>query len=114
MLNRNLLAIFISIILSFFFIALSFYPNYWINFFGFLSVPPQIPAFSDFEAHIRFLKCKESGLALYESCFEITKGHSIYNSHPSLWIKIFKLLNLKNLFNFNLLIFFLLIFYFSC
>lgn len=114
MLNRNLLAIFISIILSFFFIVLSFYPNYWINFFGFLSVPPQIPPFSDFEAHIRFLKCKESGLALYESCFEITKGHSTYNSHPSLWIKIFELLNLKNLFNFNLLIFFLLIFYFSC
>ena len=114
MLNKNILAIFISTILSLFFIVLSLYPNYWINFFGFLSVPPQIPAFSDFGAHVRFLKCKELGLALYESCPEIIKGNSTYNSHPNLWIKIFELLNLKNIYNFKFLVFILLTLYFCC
>lgn len=114
MLSKNILIFFISTILSLFFVILSFFPNYWINFFGFLSVPPQIPAFSDFGAHVRFLKCKEIGLALYESCSEIIKGNSTYNTHPSLWIKIFDFLNLKNIYNFIFLVFILLIFYFSC
>lgn len=114
MLNKNILTILICTILSLFFIVLSFYPDYWINFFGFLSVPPQIPAFSDFGAHLKFLKCKELGYALYESCPEIIKGNSTYNSHPSLWIKIFEFLNLKNIYNFNFLVFILLAFYFSC
>jgi hypothetical protein len=114
MLNKNRLTILICIILSLFFIVLSFYPNYWINFFGFLSVPPQIPAFSDFGAHVRFLKCKELGFALYESCPEIIKGNSTYNTHPSLWVKIFEFFNLKNIYNFNFLVFILLALYFSC
>jgi hypothetical protein len=114
MLNKNILTILICTILSLFFIVLSFYPDYWINFFGFLSVPPQLPAFSDFGAHLKFLKCKELGYALYESCPEIIKGNSTYNSHPSLWIKIFEFLNLKNIYNFNFLVFILLAFYFSC
>ena len=96
MLNREKLFILISIILSFFFIILSFYPEYWVNFFGVLSVPPQIPPFSDLEAHIKFLKCKELGFSLYHSCPEITLG-SKYNTHPSLWVEIFRILNLKNI-----------------
>ena len=114
MLYKNILIIFICIILSLFFIVLSFYPNYWINFFGFFSVPPQIPAFSDFGAHVRFLKCKELGFALYDSCPEIINGNSTYNTHPSLLLKILKFLNLKNIYNFNFLVFILLVLYFSC
>lgn len=113
MLNRRKLSIFISIILSSFFIILSFYPEYWINFFGFLSVPPQIPAFSDLEAHNKFLKCKELGFYLYNSCSEINLG-SKYNTHPSLWVEIFRILKLNNIYNFKILVFFILTFYFIC
>lgn len=111
MLNRDKLFIFISLSLSLFFIILSFYPEHWINFFGSLSVPPQIPAFSDLEAHSKFLKCKEMGLSLYDSCPEITLG-SRYNTHPSIWVEIFKILNLNNIYNLKILVFFLLTFYF--
>jgi hypothetical protein len=109
--NREKLFIFISLVLSFFFIVLSFYPEYWINFFGSLSIPPQIPAFSDLEAHSKFLKCKELGLSLYDSCSEIILG-SKYNTHPSSWVGIFKFLNLNNINNFKIFVFFLLTFYF--
>jgi len=112
LLNKNIIIISICATLSFFFIILSFYPNYWLNFFGFLFIPPQVPGFSDFWVHIKFLECKELGLTLYENCPEVIFG-SKYNTHPSLWIKIFEFLKLKNFFNLNFLVFFILMFYFS-
>jgi len=111
LLKKKNLAFVASIILSFFFIYLSFNRDYWIIFFKFFFVPAAFPPFSDFDALTRFLKCFNNDL-IDNYCSEVIEGTSGYYDYPETWLYIFKYLNLSNYYYFNLTVFIILFFYF--
>ena len=112
--KKKNIAITISFLASLFFIILSLNSKYWAIFFKFFSVPPAVPAFSDFDAIVRFLKCYESGLtSINEFCPEVIKGTFGYYDYPELWLYIFKFLNLSNYYNFLFVAFIVLFMYFN-
>jgi hypothetical protein len=112
--KKKYIAIIISFLISFFFIILSLNHKYWVTFFQFFSVPPALPAFSDFDAIVRFLKCYESGLtSINDFCPEVIKGTFGYYDYPELWLYIFKFLNLSSYYNFLFVAFIVLFLYFN-
>ena len=88
--------------------------NLWFKFWGSLSIPPQAP-FSDLKAHIHFYNCFQNGIDIFTSqCPLIPQGNAKISTHPKIWLNLIKILNLNNtiIYNFFIIIAFLLYFYF--
>ena len=109
--KETFLKFFFSLTLSLIIILLSQNDALWLNFWGFLKVPPQLPPFSDFDALNIFLSYKEEGFNPY---FENPKSHYIhkYLMYPSVWLNIFDTLKLNNELNFKIASFLILFTYF--
>ena len=107
--KNTIIKILFSLIFSTALISLSFNDQLWINFWGFLNTPPVLPAFSDFNALNIFLESKNNGLNPY---FE--NSHEVYTAYayPLIWLDLVDFLNLKNIVNFKISVFIILLFYF--
>ena len=100
----------ILLALSIFYISLNY--NVWSSIWGFLKIPPNVVPFSDFKAHLLFLKCGELGISISQECTLIPSGNAKISTHPRIWIYLFDILNLKNTLIYNLSIITLLTLYF--
>ncbi len=110
--KRTIFNILFSIIISAIILLLSFNNVMWTNFWGTLKIPPYIP-FSDLKAHVFFLECYKQGINIYkEGCYLIINSNANISTHPKIWIYLFDILNLRNIFILNIFIFIILSLYF--
>ena len=107
----NIYEIIFSFFLSITLILLSFDQNLWIKFWSFLSVPAVFePAFFDFNAILQSLSSRELGFDPYtENPMNFMGGLYMY---PTIWMDLFSLFNLKNIFIYYIIVFFILLSYF--
>jgi len=106
--------IFLSIILALAIFYLSFNNIVWVNFWHSLSIPAQ-PPFSDLKAHILFYECFEIGINIYlDECTLIPDGNAKISTHPTIWLKLVKFLNLQNELAYNIFLIFIFSTYFYC
>jgi len=99
---------------SVFIIYLSYNDQLWLAFWHSLSIPAQSP-FSDLKAHILFYECFEIGINIYlDECMLIPDGNAKISTHPTIWLKIVKFLNLQNGYVYNIFLIFTFSVYFYC
>ena len=97
------------LLVSIFVMAISFNDVLWINFWGSLNVPPQLPPFSDLDAISRALTAKQEGLNPYfDNPYDLKNKTYVY---PSIWLHFFDLFNLNQKINFQVFNFILIYFY---
>ena len=109
--KETFLKFFFSLASSLFIILLSQNDVLWMNFWGFLKVPPALPPFSDFDALNIFLSYKQEGFNPY---FENPNSHPVHKVYiyPSIWLIIADIFNLQKSTNFILYSFLILLTYF--
>ena len=101
----------ISLALSIFNFSLD--PYIWPEFWGALKIPGNNVPFSDYKAHLLFLKCQELGIVISkQECTLIPGGNARISTHPSIWVYLFSVLNLKNPLIYNISIVTLFTLYF--
>ena len=101
----------ISLALSIFNFSLD--PYIWPEFWGALKIPGNNVPFSDYKAHLLFLKCQELGIVISnQECTLIPVGNARISTHPSIWVYLFSVLNLKNPLIYNISIVTLFTLYF--
>lgn len=106
--------IFFSIVLALIIFYLSINHIIWFDFWHSLSIPAQSP-FSDLKAHILFYECFEIGINIYQDeCVLIPDGNAKISTHPTIWLKIVKFLNLQNGYVYNIFLIFIFSVYFYC
>jgi hypothetical protein len=109
----KLIPLLLSILLALLIFYFSLNTDIWASFWGKLKIPPNHVPFSDYKAHLLFLQCQELGIDINsQECTLIPKGNSQINTHPSIWINLFNILNLKNPLIYNISIITLFTFYF--
>ena len=109
--KETFLKFFFSLTLSLIIILLSQNNALWLNFWGFLKVPPVLPPFSDFDALNIFLSYKQDGFNPY---FENPESHPIHKFliYPSVWLNLTDILYLNKDINFKIVSFLILFTYF--
>ena len=109
--KETFLKFFFSLTLSLIIILLSQNDALWLNFWGFLKVPPVLPPFSDFDALNIFLSYKQDGFNPY---FENPESHPIHKFliYPSVWLNLTDILYLNKDINFMIVSFLILFTYF--
>ena len=101
----------ISLALSIFNFSLD--PYIWPEFWGALKIPGNNVPFSDYKAHLLFLKCQELGIVISkQECTLIPVGNARISTHPSIWVYLFSVINLKNPLIYNISIVTLFTLYF--
>ena len=101
----------ISLALSIFNFSLD--PYIWPEFWGALKIPGNNVPFSDYKAHLLFLKCHELGIVISkQECTLIPVGNASISTHPSIWVYLFSVINLKNPLIYNISIVTLFTLYF--
>jgi|TARA_B110000967_G_scaffold45020_1_gene45155 hypothetical protein len=92
----------LSILLALLIFNFSLNPDMWAKILEALNIPPNNMPFSDYKAHLSFLKCQELGIDINsQECILIPDGNGKINSHPRIWIYLFSVLNLKNALIYN-------------
>lgn len=102
----------LSLIFSFFIVQISQEKSFWFSFWQFFKVPAMWPAFADIDHIMRSVQCKQAGFNPY-----INNPCDISGTlfqYPNLWLNIFEILNINNLDNFKILIFFSISLYIFC
>ena len=103
----------LSILLALLIFYFSLNPDLWEKILMIIKIPPNIVPFSDYKAHLLFLKCQELGIDINnQACVLIPDGNGKINTHPRIWTNLFSVLNLKNLLIYNISIITLLTLYF--
>ena len=103
----------ISILLALSIFYFSLDPYIWPEFWGALKIPGNNVPFSDYKAHLLFLKCQELGIVISkQECTLIPGGNARISTHPSIWVYLFSVLNLKNPLIYNISIVTLFALYF--
>ena len=103
----------ISILLALLIFYFSLDPYIWPEFWGALKIPGNNVPFSDYKAHLLFLKCQELGIVISkQECTLIPGGNARISTHPSIWVYLFSVLNLKNPLIYNISIVTLFTLYF--
>jgi len=101
----------LSLALLIFFLSLN--NEIWANFWGSIKIPPNVVPFSDFKAHLFFYNCDKIGIDIStQECHLIPYGNGKISTHPKIWVHLFDILNLQNIYIYNFSILFLLTFYF--
>ena len=101
----------LSLALLIFFLSLN--NEIWANFWGSIKIPPNVVPFSDFKAHLFFYNCDKIGMDIStQECHLIPYGNGKISTHPKIWVHLFDILNLQNIYIYNFSILFLLTFYF--
>ena len=109
----ELITYIVSILLALSIFYFSLNPHMWPEFWGALKIPGNNVPFSDYKAHLSFLKCQELGIVISkQECTLISSGNARINTHPSIWVYLFSLLNLKNPLVYNISIVTLFTLYF--
>ena len=109
----ELITYIVSILLALSIFYFSLNPHMWPEFWGALKIPGNNVPFSDYKAHLSFLKCQELGIVISkQECTLISSGNARINTHPSIWVYLFSLLNLKNPLIYNISIVTLFTLYF--
>ena len=104
-----MLSIFLALIIFYF----SLNSDMWPKILAVLKIPPNIVPFSDYKAHLLFLKCQELGIDVNnQACILIPDGNGKINTHPRIWVYLFSILNLKNPLIYNISIVTLFTLYF--
>ena len=110
--KNYLYTLFCAVVITSLILLLSFQNEIWIDIWSYLKIPPNYIPFSDFKAHVYFLECYRGGIDIFEeNCNLIPEGNAKLNTHPKIWILIFDKLNLQNILNFNIAVFFFLFLY---
>ena len=105
--KNYLYTLFCAVVITSLILLLSFQNEIWIDIWSYLKIPPNYIPFSDFKAHVYFLECYRGGIDIFEeNCNLIPEGNAKLNTHPKIWILIFDKLNLQNILNFNIAVFF--------
>lgn len=103
-----------SCLLATIIILLSFDETLWIRFWSFLSIPAvnavYQPGFSDFNWILKSLLSREHGFDPYIE--NPTHYMGVPYAYPSIWIDLFSLFNLKNIFIYHIVVFTILSLYF--
>ena len=112
--TNEIINIFVSILLALIIFYVSINHIIWFDFWHSLSIPAQ-PPFSDLKAHILFYECFEIGINIYlDECMLIPDGNAKISTHPTIWLKIVKFLNLQNVYVYNIFLIFTFSVYFYC
>jgi len=102
--------LFLPLLISLFFILLSQNNYLWVLTFGTFNVPPQQPAFSDFDSINNALKSYKDGYNIY--LYNPYDLHGYPFVYPKTWLVIFEYLNLNNNLIFLIFCFFLIYIYY--
>ncbi len=94
----------LACLLSLLIIKISYNKQIWIIFWQYAQVPTMWPAFADIDHIYRSLLCKQQGINpfLYNPC-EISGTRYQY---PVIWLILFEFLNINNLLNLKIFLFF--------
>ena len=104
----------ISILLALTIFYFSLDPDMWPKILTMLKIPPNNVPFSDYKAHLLFLKCHELGIDINsQACILIPDGNGKINTHPRIWVYLFGVFNLKNPLIYNISIVTLFTLYFT-
>ena len=77
----------LSILLALLIFNFSLNPDMWAKILEALNIPPNNMPFSDYKAHLSFLKCQELGIDINsQECILIPDGNGKINSHPRLLV----------------------------
>ncbi len=92
-----------SLILSYLIIILSFNEVLWIKTWKLSRIPTMWPAFADIDFIHRSLLCKQMGLDPFVN--NPCDINSTKYQYPAIWLYLFEILNIDNLFNLKVLLF---------
>lgn len=110
--NNKIIFFFIIVLicaLSLLVIKISYDEQLWLSFWRYLQVPSMWPAFADIDHIYRSLLCKQQGInPFYYNPCEISGTRYQY---PITWLIVFEFLNINNLLNLKIFLFFSLSMY---